>query len=312
MQRVVSIWLPYWRTDRIEQRATSGANLHDPAGKPLAVIAKGKGGKRIAGLNRCARDAGLRVGMLVTDACAIVPELTAAAYDPLAERRELKRLASACTRFSPWTAPDAPDGLWIDATGLAHLFGGEEVMLDLIVNHLHRLGYAARGAMASTPGSAWALARYGKAGATVVTTGEEAHALSSLPVKALRFDAESAALLKRVGLKRIGQLYEIPRASLRARLGKAITARLDQALGRNGEAVSPLMPEPVYAARLEFFDPLTALEGLQETGRILIEDVTASLKRDGKGARRFNLMLFDTQNAHFLDANRHPLCWKML
>jgi protein ImuB len=296
MQRVVSIWLPYWKTDRLEERAKAGANLHDPAGKPLAVIAKGKGGKRIAGLNRCARDAGLRVGMLVTDACAIVPELEAAAYDQRAEWRELKRLAGTLTRFSPWTAPDEPDGLWIEATGLAHLFGGEQVMLDMIIHHLHRLGYAARGAMASTPGAAWAMARGSKQTSVVVPPGEEAHALASLPVKALRLDAEGVALLKRVGLKTIGQLYEIPRANLRARLGKTITGRLDQALGRQGEAISPLMPEPVYAARLEFIDPLTAREGLEETGRILIESVTASLAADGKGARRFNLVLFDTQS----------------
>jgi protein ImuB len=71
----------------------------------------------------------------------------------------------------------------------------------------------------------------------------------------LRIDPNSAALLNRLGLKTIGQFLDIPRASLRARLGKAITCRLDQALGVNGEALSPLTPEPVDAARLEFADP---------------------------------------------------------
>jgi protein ImuB len=104
------------------------------------------------------------------------------------------------------------------------------------------------------------------------------------------------ALLERLGLKTIGQLYRIPRASLRARLGTVISSRIDQALGQEGEALSPLMPEPVYAARLEFPDPLTAHEGLEEAAKILIADVTENLRRDGKGARRFTLVLFDTQN----------------
>jgi protein ImuB len=56
------------------------------------------------------------------------------------------------------------------------------------------------------------------------------------------------------------------------------------------------MPEPVYAARLEFIDPLTALEGLEQTARILIDSVAEKLKADGKGARHFSLVLFDTQN----------------
>ncbi len=296
MQRVISIWLPYWRTDRLEAQEDGGVGLHDPSPKPLAVIAKGKGGKRIVGLNRAARGAGLRTGMLITDACAMLPSLAAVPHEPEAEWRELKRLAAACNRFSPWVAPDEPDGLWIEATGLAHLFGGEEALLDRILHSLYSLGFAAEGAMASMAGAAWGLARFSKTPAVVVPPGEEAHALAALPIKALRIGAEGAALLERLGLKTIRQLLQIPRASLRARLGKAITCRLDQALGREGEALSPLMPEPVYAARLEFADPLTAFEGLEQTAAILIDSVTVQLKADGKGARRFTFSLFDTQN----------------
>ena len=294
MARVISIWLPNWKTDRLERPASGGVKLHEPL--PLAVIAKGKGGKRLLALNAGAREAGLRTGMLLTDACAMFPSLATAPHEPQAERLELKRLAASCNRFSPWTAPDEPDGLWIEATGLAHLFGGEQSLLRAILSYLHGGGFAARGAIAGTAGAAWGLVRYSKAVSTIVPPGEEADALACLPVKALRIDTHSAALLNRLGLKTIGQILTIPRASLRARLGKAITCRLDQALGREREALSPLMPEPVYAARLEFVDPLTAMEGLAQTARILIDSVAEKLKADGKGARRFSLVLFDTQN----------------
>lgn len=293
MARVISIWLPFWKTDRLERRG-GGIKLHEPL--PLALIAKGKGGKRLIALNAGAKEAGLRRGMLLTDACAMLPQLTTVLHDPAAERRDLKQLAAACNRFSPWTAPDEPDGLWIEATGLAHLFGGEQPLLLAILSYLHGLGFAARGAIAGTAGAAWGLARYSKAVSTIVSPGEEAGALARLPVKALRIDMDSAALLNRLGLKTVGQILTIPRASLRARLGKAITCRLDQALGREGEALSPLMPEPVYAARLEFVDPLTAMEGLAQTALILVDSVAEKLKADGKGARRFSLALFDTQN----------------
>jgi protein ImuB len=293
MARVISIWLPFWKTDRLERRG-GGVKLHEPS--PLAVIAPGKGGKRLLALNSPAREAGLRAGMLLTDACAMLPSLATAPHEPQAEWLELKRLAASCNRFSPWTAPDEPDGLWIEATGLAHLFGGEDALMRHILHYLHGLGFSARAAMAGTPGAAWGLARFAPSSCLIIPPGEEARHLASLPVKALRIDADSAALLVRLGLTTIGQIVRIPRASLRARLGKAITCRLDQALGRQGEALSPLMPEPVYAARLEFADPLTAMEGLQETARILIGSVAEKLKADGKGARRFSLVLFDTQN----------------
>jgi protein ImuB len=292
MARVISIWLPFWKTDRLERQG--GVKLHEPL--PLVVIAKGKGGKRLLALNAGATEVGLRPGMLLTDACAMLPSLATALHEPQAERLELKRLAASCNRFSPWTAPDEPDGLWIEATGLAHLFGGEQPLLRDILTYLHGLGFAARGAIAGTAGAAWGLARYSKVVSTIVPPGEEAAALARLPVKALRIDTDSAALLNRLGLKTVGQILTIPRASLRARLGKVITCRLDQALGRQGEALSPLMPEPVYAARREFVDPLTAMEGLAQTARILIDSVAEKLKADGKGARRFSLVLFDTQN----------------
>ena len=294
MPRVISIWLPFWRTDRLERLEGGGIRLHEQS--PFAVIAKGKGGKHLLALNASAREAGLRSGMLLTDACAMLPSLTTAPHEPQAERLELKRLAASCNRFSPWTAPDEPDGLWIEATGLAHLFGGEEPLLRAILSYLHGLGFAARCAIAGTAGAAWGLARYSNAVSTIVPPGEDAQAISRLPVKALRIDADKAALLSRLGLKTIGQILDIPRASLRARLGKAITCRLDQALGREGEALSPLIAEPVYTARVEFADPLTVFEGLEQTARILIGSVAEKLKGDGKGARRFNLMLFDTQN----------------
>lgn len=165
-----------------------------------------------------------------------------------------------------------------------------------ILDYLRGLGFTARAAMAGTAGAAWGLARFAQSPCVIVPPDEEARHLAPLPVKALRIDADSAALLVRLGLTSIGQLACIPRASLRARLGKAINCRLDQALGRQGESLSPLMPEPVYAARLEFADPLTALEGLEQTARILIGDAAEKLAADGKGARRFSLVLFDTQN----------------
>lgn len=294
MTRVISIWLPFWKTDRLAN-SNGATGRHEP-GAPLVVIAKGKGGKRVVATNWAGLENGLRPGMLLTDACAMLPSLTAIPQDAPAEQAALKRLAAACNRFSPWTAPDEPDGLWIEATGLDLLYGGEAELLRHILSYLERLGLTARVAMAGTPGAARALAHFGRATTIIAPPGEDACAIASLPVKALRLNADSVTLLNGLGLKTIGQLLDIPRASLRARFGKAITCRLDQALGEDGEALSPLMPEPVYAARAEFADPLTALEGLERTARHLIEDITSQLKDDGKGARRFTLQLFDTQS----------------
>ena len=71
-----------------------------------------------------------------------------------------------------------------------------------------------------------------------------AAALAPLPLAALRLDPETVSALERVGLKRIGQILEAPRAPLAARFGASFIRRLDQALGREEEAISPRRPIP--------------------------------------------------------------------
>ena len=78
-----------------------------------------------------AHRAGLRVGMPATKAQALVPGLIVKDAEPAADAEALDRLALwALQRYAPIVAADPPDGLVIDATGAAHLHGGEAAMLE--------------------------------------------------------------------------------------------------------------------------------------------------------------------------------------
>jgi protein ImuB len=265
----------------------------------LAIIELAKGGRRLAAVNQAAEAAGLTAGMLLTDACAILPSLRTDAAASLDEAKDLKRLAAWCRRYTPWTAPSGFDGIALDVTGACHLLGGEQLLLGDLVQKLAGLGFTARAAMAGTAGAAWALARFGPSSGIVVPEGEEARFIAPLPVKGLRLEETSCTLLKRLGLGTIGQLYNLPREALRARLGLAILLRLDQALGRQAEPLSPLQPETVYAAHRNFAEPITTLENLLFVAGHLAEDVAAQLENHGKGARRYVLGFYDTQGSIF-------------
>ena len=83
----------------------------------------------------------------------------------------------------------------------------------------------------------------------------------------MRLEPEIVTLLKRLGLKRIGQLYALPRTSLERRFhaketAEAVLCRLDQALGRREEPRVPLLPSPDFVARLPFPEPLITHEGV--------------------------------------------------
>ena len=75
-------------------------------------------------MDRSAARLGLSVGMTLADARALVPSLTAADADPAADAKALASLTDWCCRYSPWCAMDGQDGIRLDITGCAHLFGG--------------------------------------------------------------------------------------------------------------------------------------------------------------------------------------------
>jgi protein ImuB len=159
-----------------------------------------------------------------------------------------------------------------------------------------RLGFTARLALAETSGGAHALARYAPS-SPIIPQGKIAEALAPLPMEALRLDGDITRLLRRLGLKRIGQLYDLPRASLERRFhsreaAEAVLHRLDQALGRREEPRTPLLPAPDYAARLPFPEPLITHEGVVAGLDHLAEKLCQGLTLARRGARRVSLALY--------------------
>ena len=127
-----------------------------------------------------AQQVGLKVGMAATQAQALVPGLTMMDSDTATDNQALARLAEWALRYSPISAPDAPDGLVIDTTGAEHLHGGEEKMLRDIRERLNRVGIDARVAIADTWGAAYALARFHREASLVVPEGMSAQEILPL------------------------------------------------------------------------------------------------------------------------------------
>ncbi len=253
---------------------------------------------RLTACDEQALAAGVEAGQLVPDAMALCPLLELHASDSEADRKALDRLAVWCNRYTPWVAADPvgigeePDGLLLDMTGSTHLFGGEEAFLAEAARRFLGFGLSVRMAIASTPGAAWACARYGGDALCILPPGGEADALRILPVAALRLDGNAIDGLVRLGLKRVGDLYGKPRAPLAARFGESVARRLDEALGFEPEPISPALPHVPYRARLAFSEGLTQQAHIEEAIRCVAADLCDVLTREHQGARRLELLLF--------------------
>ncbi len=237
-----------------------------------------------------ARSQGLRPAMPLAHAMAMVPGLVVVDADPEGDRRALSDLAAWCLHCSPMTAPDPPDGLWIDTTGCAHLHGGEPRMLDTLVGRLAAVGLSARAGLADTPGAAHAMARYGGGSVAVIAPDGQADALSLLPVRALRIPDSTADGLQRLGLDLIGQLLTTPRGPLARRFGGTLLRRLDQAMGRVAEPIQPVLPPGTISIRRAFVEPIATAEAFATVILILVGDACTALQARGAGARTLDLV----------------------
>jgi protein ImuB len=305
MSRIVSVWLRAWPIARLLSAQASGAPadsvmpegcLRHDRDRPLALVAPGKGGARIVSLNRAARQGGLVEGELLSNARSKVLDLQSRAADPGADAAALRKLALWCLRYTPTAAPwdeqSGADGLFLDVTGCAHLFGGEARLLADLEGRLRAFGLYPRTAIAGTAGASWAMARHGATDCRIVASGEEGSALENLPLAALRLSQATQTLMRRLGFKRIGEIVDQPRAPFAARFEPKFLRRLDQALGHAPEPLVPVVPPPAYHARAMFLEPILSQEHVLEAARRLLRELADALERDAVGARVLRLLLF--------------------
>lgn len=286
-RRVVSIWFPRLASDRVLRQY--------PLDGPFALTLKQRNSNRIYCLNKSAENHGLQQGMPYADARAFCPDLQSRIASPKQDHRFLCALRRWATRYCPWVGLEGEDGLVLDITGSAHLFGGEDMMLADMRMHLIRAGVSVQIGLADTRGAAWAMARYGEG---IAPRGQVLAAVESLPVAALRIEDHISISLQRLGLRSIGDLAKAARAPLTRRFGPGLLLRLDQALGLRAEEISPHMEPPHFVVRMTLPEPIGLLSDVMTGTERLLKQLCAKLKSHEMGARKLRLTLRRVDQDH--------------
>jgi protein ImuB len=285
-----------------EARRRGGARARE-----VILIAARVGQRReVVGFCDLAQRAGVRIGMTVSDARALLGPAAVRIVDHAPERdaAALGALARWAVRFSPRVAMDPPDGLLLDVTGCDRVHGGEARLASQLIAAVERLGFSARGAIAPTFGCAWGVARFGEGGDgatdlragqwhgwTIVPEGGVRAALHDLPTAALRIDEDAIAGLAEVGVERVGELLALPRGALRSRFGPELSQRLVQALGEGIETIDAVRPAAPPQAERVFDGPTARWEAIAMVARDLVDDLCAQLGSRERGAMRLELTL---------------------
>ena len=319
-------------TDRI-------ANRLPTPGDALVVAAPIKSALRLSAVNDAAAALRLHVGMALADARAMYPKIAVADADEAADFHLLEAIADWCDRYTPLVGLDPPDGLILDVSGCAHLFGGEAALAADLVRRLGARGLQARTAVADTVGCAWGVARYsdflpppergrsahevrrvgvrpedgtptrlaaladlplsgGGEERIIVASGGARHVLAPLPLAALRLAPDVIEALAQVGLRRIADVLDLPRAPLAARFAHLVR-RMDQALGIEDEPITPRLPVPAALTEQRFVDPIALERDVLGTIERLSGRLSSVLEQRGEGARLLQAALFRTDGKVF-------------
>ena len=277
-RRIVSMWFRHLATDQMIIRRPELKDV------PFVLASPERGRMMVKAANTVAEANGIEPGMVVADARAVFPSLEVIDNEPQMPVKHLNELAERCIRYTPIVAIDPPNGLILDVTGCAHLWGGEHLYLRDITNRFENAGYDLRAAIADTIGAAWAVCRYGQK-TPIIEPFCQADALLPLPPAALRLEPEVLQRMQKLGLYQIRNFIGMPRSVLRRRFGQQLLNRLDHAIGPSNEVITPIKPIEPYQERLPCMEPIVTAKGIKIALKRLLETLCRRFEREGKGLR---------------------------
>jgi protein ImuB len=278
-KRYISIWFRHLTTDWFTLRRP------ELQGMPFVFAVPDHGRMVIVAASPEAEAEGVSAGMAVADAKAVIPDLQV--FDDKAGRRNklLSAVGKWCIRYAPVIAVDLPDGLVLDVSGCAHLWGGEVPYFNEIVTRLSSKGYDVRAAMADTIGAAWAVSRFGSL-SSIVESGAQMEAILPLPPAALRLDPMVVQRMQKLGLYQISSFIRMPKSNLRRRFGDGLLLRLRQALGQEEEFIQPIVVVAPHQERLPCMEPIRTATAIGIAIQRLLESLCKRLQTEGKGVRK--------------------------
>jgi protein ImuB len=297
-QRIVYLYFPFWDIQRIRRKRRPGlsATACQQAMLPPMVLIHHRQRQEI--VFRCCRQCwnlGLRPGAPLVQAQAVLPTTPSPQilpFDPAASRQSITNLARWMMRFSPQVSVDehtsathpepTPDGLILNISGAAHLFGGEIFLLQRLRHLLDQKGLQVKLAAAPTIGAAWALARFAPPPVILAAPTDLAKLLQPLPPAALRIAPATQNFLDEVGITTVGDLLNLPPHSLALHAGTQVLYRLHQALGMQAELFAPLRSGQALTVQCRGDGPMIDLPPILAATRTLAAQLATALQMRGQ------------------------------
>lgn len=288
--RVLVMWYPDW--------PVLSAFPDAPGEEPLVVLDKGI----VLACSAGARSGGVRRGMRRREAQSRVPSLRWELHNPEDDARAFEPLLRAMEHISPGVELIRPGMCATGARGPSRYFGGEERLVDALGEYLESLGYPdARFGIADGSFAATQAARAD----LVVPAGQSPSFLSSLPVDTLD-EPELTDLLRRLGLRTLGDFASLPANQVSARFGADGVEAHRLAAGKERRRLAVRTPPPELMLSIDLDPPLDNVETIAFTSRQYADRYVAQLARHDLVCTVLDVRLVDEDGSSSRRTWRHP------
>lgn len=262
------------------------------APEPFAVAQGGL----ILDCDRKAASRGVKLGMAVTTASALAPNLIVRQRDPAAETEALLGLAAWAVKFTPAVSVELPDAVLLEISGSLQLFGGLERIMAALRTDLEAMGYGPLLSCAPVPLAAYWMARTREQHCLADATTLDS-AVKALPLAVMNCDIELLEALQGIGAATLGDLLSLPRDGMARRFGPALLDQLDRALGRAPDARTLFRPPATFQASIELPVEVSQAEALLFAARRLLVQLSGFLAARSSGVQRIAISLRHRESA---------------
>ncbi|MDQ3038839.1 MAG: DNA polymerase Y family protein [Pseudomonadota bacterium] len=257
---------------------------------PLALVGGSAQLRTLHAVNPAAAQAGLKPGMRLTAALALLPDFAKVNYEQASEARWQRFLAAWAYRHSSLVSAQWPGCIVLEVRASFQLLGPWPRMEARLRSELTTLGFGHRIAMAPTPRAARVLAGL-QDGLSVSNPMAMQALLDKVPVRRANLPDNAGERLQRMGIRDLAALRALPRDSLRRRFGAALLQHLEQLYGEADDPLTHYAPPDQFDQKLELGHEVENHMALLFPLRRLIGDLCTYLSiRDG-GVQRFVLRL---------------------
>lgn len=272
----------------------------------LAIVEGNGTSAHIVAATRRARAKGIRPGLSLAQARAILPKLIARARDAECERTAQEALYDVAESFSP-RVEDAGEGVvYVDVTGMERHYRSaidgshveakspavnpELALARAAIDAAAKIGLPVRLGIAASKLAARVAAEVPKS-PTIVEAGKESEFLAPLPLTRLSPQLDAAATLRRWGIASIGELATLPESEIASRLGELGRELHSAARGIDPRPLIPRALPPDFREGMDLEWPLVALEPFLFIANAALDRLATRMEIQGFSCKRLELTL---------------------